>query len=159
MCEIPGCFLRDLENSKQYSGRKFKQNKDELVQRIYTLFNNSVFDKKVESMKKHLLSTSSVPSTPGCCKVCRRANCVFPALEECRFRWGDETRVRERNRECMWVQLCATGCHYHRRSAEGEITESLSGQEIGLPAGSETCSGSCRMVSAENNCDGGEGMC
>nr|XP_044620199.1 acidic repeat-containing protein isoform X1 [Equus asinus]XP_044620200.1 acidic repeat-containing protein isoform X1 [Equus asinus] len=47
MCEIPGCFLRDLENSKQYSGRKFKQNKDELVQRIYTLFNNSVFDKKL----------------------------------------------------------------------------------------------------------------
>ncbi|XP_021535461.1 acidic repeat-containing protein [Neomonachus schauinslandi] len=47
MCKIPGCFLHDLENAKQYSGRKFKQNKDSLVQKICALFNSSVFDKKL----------------------------------------------------------------------------------------------------------------
>ncbi|XP_010591062.1 germ cell nuclear acidic protein isoform X1 [Loxodonta africana] len=47
VCKIPGCFLLDLENSKEYSGKNFKQNKDELVQKIYNLFNSSVFDKKL----------------------------------------------------------------------------------------------------------------
>ncbi|XP_059942478.1 germ cell nuclear acidic protein [Mesoplodon densirostris] len=46
-CKIPGCFLRGIENSKQYSGKNFKQNKDELVQKIYDLCNSSVFDKKL----------------------------------------------------------------------------------------------------------------
>lgn len=59
----------------------------------------------------------------------------------------------------MWVQLCVIGCYYYRRLVEGEIIESLSGQEIGLLVGSEICFGFCRMVSVENNCDGGEGMC
>ncbi|XP_014650356.1 PREDICTED: acidic repeat-containing protein [Ceratotherium simum simum] len=68
MCKIPGCFLRDLENSKQYSGRKFKQNKDELVQRIYTLLNSSVFHKKLPekidiSWNKKMLRTAGLCTT------------------------------------------------------------------------------------------------
>lgn len=46
-CNIPGCFLRDIEKLKQYSGRNFKKNKDELVQRLYALINETVFDNKL----------------------------------------------------------------------------------------------------------------
>lgn len=45
--------MRNIEKLKQYSGRKFKKNKDELVQKLYTLMNNTVFENKVKSMKKH----------------------------------------------------------------------------------------------------------
>uniref|UniRef100_G1MCJ8 Germ cell nuclear acidic peptidase n=1 Tax=Ailuropoda melanoleuca TaxID=9646 RepID=G1MCJ8_AILME len=68
MCKIPGCFLRDLENAKQYSGRNFKQNKDSLVQKIYTLFNSSVFDKKLPEKidigwNKKMLRTAGLCTT------------------------------------------------------------------------------------------------
>ncbi|XP_045644724.1 acidic repeat-containing protein [Ursus americanus] len=67
-CKIPGCFLRDLENAKQYSGRNFKQNKDSLVQKIYTLFNSSVFDKKLPEKidigwNKKMLRTAGLCTT------------------------------------------------------------------------------------------------
>lgn len=45
--------MRNIEKSKQYSGRKFKKNKDELVEKLYTLMNSTVFENKVKSMKKH----------------------------------------------------------------------------------------------------------
>ncbi|XP_038306204.1 acidic repeat-containing protein isoform X1 [Canis lupus familiaris] len=68
MCKIPGCFLRDLENAKQYSGRNFKQNKDSLVQKIYALFNSSVFDKKLPEKidigwNKKMLRTAGLCTT------------------------------------------------------------------------------------------------
>ncbi|KAF3816128.1 hypothetical protein GH733_014717 [Mirounga leonina] len=68
MCKIPGCFLHDLENAKQYSGRKFKQNKDSLVQKIYALFNSSVFDKKLPEKidigwNKKMLRTAGLCTT------------------------------------------------------------------------------------------------
>ncbi|ELV11465.1 Acidic repeat-containing protein [Tupaia chinensis] len=46
-CKIPGCFLMGIENLKQYSGKNFKQKKDELVQKLNSVFNSSVFDKKL----------------------------------------------------------------------------------------------------------------
>ncbi|XP_006868618.1 PREDICTED: acidic repeat-containing protein [Chrysochloris asiatica] len=68
MCKIPGCFLLDLEKSKQYSGKNFKQNKDELVQKIYNLFNSSVFDKKMPEKidigwNKKMLRTAGLCTT------------------------------------------------------------------------------------------------
>uniref|UniRef100_A0A8D1T4P9 SprT-like domain-containing protein n=1 Tax=Sus scrofa TaxID=9823 RepID=A0A8D1T4P9_PIG len=67
-CKIPGCFLRGLENLKQYSGKNFKQNKDELVQKIYTLLNSSVFDKKMPEKidigwNKKMLRTAGLCTT------------------------------------------------------------------------------------------------
>uniref|UniRef100_A0A8C9CS27 SprT-like domain-containing protein n=1 Tax=Phocoena sinus TaxID=42100 RepID=A0A8C9CS27_PHOSS len=67
-CKIPGCFLRDIENLKQYSGKNFKQNKDELVQRIYALCNSSVFDKKMPEKidigwNKKMLRTAGLCTT------------------------------------------------------------------------------------------------
>ncbi|XP_020738605.1 germ cell nuclear acidic protein isoform X2 [Odocoileus virginianus] len=46
-CKIPGCFFHGLENLKRYSGKNYKQNKDELIQKIYSLLNSSVFDQKM----------------------------------------------------------------------------------------------------------------
>ncbi|XP_012863775.2 acidic repeat-containing protein [Echinops telfairi] len=68
VCKIPGCFLLDLEKSKQYSGKKFKKNKDELVQKIYNLFNSSVFDKKLPkkidiAWNKKMLKTAGICTT------------------------------------------------------------------------------------------------
>ncbi|XP_037368168.1 germ cell nuclear acidic protein isoform X2 [Talpa occidentalis] len=68
MCNIPGCFLHDLEKSKQYSGKKFKQNKDELVQKIYALFNRTVFDEKMPEKidigwNKKMLRTAGLCTT------------------------------------------------------------------------------------------------
>lgn len=133
MCEIPGCFLHDVEKAKQYSGRKFKKNKDSLVQEMYSLFNRSVFDKKVQSVNRHLMSTCRMPSALGCCEVCRCASCIFPALERCQFRWGDDTCTRERNRQCLWVILYGTDLLPAQDISRGrKITERLSGEEIRL---------------------------
>ncbi|XP_075394496.1 germ cell nuclear acidic protein [Tenrec ecaudatus] len=68
LCKIPGCFLLDLEKSKQYSGKKFQKNKDELVQKIYNLFNSSVFDKKLPkkidiAWNKKMLKTAGICTT------------------------------------------------------------------------------------------------
>ncbi|ELW48656.1 Acidic repeat-containing protein [Tupaia chinensis] len=67
-CKIPGCFLMDIENLKQYSGKNFKQKKDELVQKLYNLFNSSVFDKKLPEKidigwNKKMLRTAGLCST------------------------------------------------------------------------------------------------
>lgn len=53
MCKIPGCFLNNIEKLKEYSGRNFKHNKEELAQKIYTLLNHTVFDRKIESTNKY----------------------------------------------------------------------------------------------------------
>ncbi|KAM4818041.1 germ cell nuclear acidic protein [Thomomys bottae] len=47
VCKIPGCFFHGIEKLKQYSGRNFKRNKDELTQRIYELANSTIFDDKL----------------------------------------------------------------------------------------------------------------
>ncbi|XP_057573617.1 germ cell nuclear acidic protein [Hippopotamus amphibius kiboko] len=67
-CKIPGCFLRDIENSEQYSGKNFKQNKDELIQKIYALFNSSVCDRKLPEKidigwNKKMLRTAGLCTT------------------------------------------------------------------------------------------------
>lgn len=54
-CNIPGCFFRDIENSERYSGRNFNKNKNELVQRIYSVMNRTVFSNKVEALPEYLL--------------------------------------------------------------------------------------------------------
>lgn len=51
LCKTPGCFLETLSNPGSTYGRNFKQNKEELTSRLFTLYNATVFDKKLpESM-------------------------------------------------------------------------------------------------------------
>ncbi|XP_072294263.1 germ cell nuclear acidic protein [Eucyclogobius newberryi] len=46
-CKTPGCFLETLSNPGTTYGRNFKQNKEELTSRLFTLYNASVFDEKL----------------------------------------------------------------------------------------------------------------
>ncbi|XP_023562888.1 acidic repeat-containing protein [Octodon degus] len=65
-CQIPDCFFLDIEKSKRYSGRNFKRNRDELVQRIYRLLNNSVFDQKLPE-KMEIIWNKKLQKTAGLC--------------------------------------------------------------------------------------------
>lgn len=69
-----------------------------------------------------------------------------------------ETCIHEITREYLWVVMYAPDGYDHRW-AEAEVTKNPSSQDIGLPGGSEICSGSGRMVSGENTNGAGEGMC
>ncbi|XP_011798568.1 PREDICTED: acidic repeat-containing protein [Colobus angolensis palliatus] len=67
-CKVPGCFLRGLEKSKRYSGKNLKQNRDELVRRIYDLFNRSVCDKKLPE-KLQIGWNNKMLKTAGSCST------------------------------------------------------------------------------------------
>uniref|UniRef100_G3RFY5 Germ cell nuclear acidic peptidase n=1 Tax=Gorilla gorilla gorilla TaxID=9595 RepID=G3RFY5_GORGO len=67
-CKVPGCFLQDLEKSKKYSGKNLKRNKDELVQRIYDLFNRSVCAKKLPE-KLRIGWNNKMVKTAGLCST------------------------------------------------------------------------------------------
>ncbi|XP_055986010.1 germ cell nuclear acidic protein [Sorex fumeus] len=69
-CNIPGCFLRGIENEKCYSGKNFKRNRDELVQKIYALFNSSVFDNKLPE-NIEIKWNNKMLRTAGLCTTCR----------------------------------------------------------------------------------------
>ncbi|XP_008589296.1 PREDICTED: acidic repeat-containing protein [Galeopterus variegatus] len=71
VCKVPGCFLRDVENLKQYSGKNFKKNKDELVEKICHLFNSSVFDKKLPE-KMDISWSNKMLRTAGLCTTGRK---------------------------------------------------------------------------------------
>uniref|UniRef100_A0A8C9HGK1 Germ cell nuclear acidic peptidase n=2 Tax=Piliocolobus tephrosceles TaxID=591936 RepID=A0A8C9HGK1_9PRIM len=67
-CKVPGCFLRGLEKSKRYSGKNLKRNRDELVRRIYDLFNRSVCDKKLPE-KLRIRWNNKMLKTAGSCST------------------------------------------------------------------------------------------
>ncbi|XP_012785280.2 germ cell nuclear acidic protein [Ochotona princeps] len=67
-CNIPGCFLLELETSKRYTGKNFKHNRDELAQKIYKLINRTVFDQKMPEKieigwNKKMLKTAGLCSS------------------------------------------------------------------------------------------------
>nr|XP_008271001.2 germ cell nuclear acidic protein [Oryctolagus cuniculus] len=67
-CNIPGCFLLELETEKRYTGKNFKKNKDELAWKIYDLLNLTVFDQKLPEKldigwNKKMLRTAGLCST------------------------------------------------------------------------------------------------
>ncbi|XP_048191776.1 germ cell nuclear acidic protein isoform X2 [Perognathus longimembris pacificus] len=65
-CKIPGCFFHEIEKLKQYSGRNFKRNKDELTQRIYELANTTIFDDKLPK-KLDIIWNKKMLHTAGLC--------------------------------------------------------------------------------------------
>uniref|UniRef100_A0A2K6RSJ8 Germ cell nuclear acidic peptidase n=1 Tax=Rhinopithecus roxellana TaxID=61622 RepID=A0A2K6RSJ8_RHIRO len=67
-CKVPGCFLHGLEKSKRYSGKNLKRNRDELVRRIYDLFNRSVCDKKLPE-KLRIGWNNKMLKTAGSCST------------------------------------------------------------------------------------------
>lgn len=47
ICSVPGCFLQDLSNPASHYVKNFKKNKEELAQKLYRLFNSTIFEQKV----------------------------------------------------------------------------------------------------------------
>ncbi|KAF6090780.1 hypothetical protein HJG60_012169 [Phyllostomus discolor] len=87
-CNIPGCFLRDIEKLKEYTGRNFKRNKDELVRRLYVLFNETVFDKKLPEKleicwNKKMLRTAGLCSSTHSSKTAKRQTKIDISLKVC----------------------------------------------------------------------------
>ncbi|XP_034037214.1 acidic repeat-containing protein [Thalassophryne amazonica] len=63
-CKTPGCFLQCLLNP-DYS-RSFKQNKEELTNKLYRLYNNTVFDNKLP-INMSLTWNKKMRKTAGYC--------------------------------------------------------------------------------------------
>ncbi|NXF10449.1 ACRC protein, partial [Smithornis capensis] len=47
VCSVPGCFLQDLSNPASHYVKYFKKNKEELAQKLYSLFNSTIFEQKL----------------------------------------------------------------------------------------------------------------
>ncbi|NXM69797.1 ACRC protein, partial [Serilophus lunatus] len=47
LCSVPGCFLQELSNPTSHYVKHFKKNKEELAQKLYSLFNNTIFEQKL----------------------------------------------------------------------------------------------------------------
>ncbi|NWV23244.1 ACRC protein, partial [Origma solitaria] len=47
VCSVPGCLLQDLSNPTSHYVKYFKKNKEELAQKLYRLFNSTIFEQKL----------------------------------------------------------------------------------------------------------------
>lgn len=47
VCSVPGCFLQDLSNPSSDYVKYFKKNKEELAQKLFSLYNSTIFEQKV----------------------------------------------------------------------------------------------------------------
>ncbi|XP_027756537.1 acidic repeat-containing protein [Empidonax traillii] len=66
VCSVPGCFLQDLSNPTSHYVKSFKKNKEELTQKLYRLFNSTIFDQKLpEAME--IIWNKKMRKTAGYC--------------------------------------------------------------------------------------------
>ncbi|NXJ11849.1 ACRC protein, partial [Odontophorus gujanensis] len=47
VCKVPCCFLQDLSNPASQYVRHFKKSKEELTQKLYHLYNSTIFEQKL----------------------------------------------------------------------------------------------------------------
>ncbi|NWH62202.1 ACRC protein, partial [Geococcyx californianus] len=66
VCSVPGCFLQDLSNPASHYAKYFKKNKDELVQKLYSLYNRTIFEQKLPE-KMEILWNKKMRKTAGYC--------------------------------------------------------------------------------------------
>ncbi|KAM8934229.1 germ cell nuclear acidic protein [Pelodytes ibericus] len=66
VCKVPDCFLQDLSLPTSPYVKNFKQKKEELTARLYTLYNHTIFDLKLpENME--ILWNKKMRKTAGYC--------------------------------------------------------------------------------------------
>ncbi|XP_053569994.1 germ cell nuclear acidic protein [Bombina bombina] len=65
-CRVPGCFLQELSNPKSSYVKNFKQTKHELTQRLYSLFNSTIFDQKLPG-NMEIIWNKKMRKTAGYC--------------------------------------------------------------------------------------------
>ncbi|NWH79526.1 ACRC protein, partial [Piaya cayana] len=66
VCSVPGCFLQDLSNPASHYVKDFKKNKEELVQKLYSLYNRTIFEQKLPE-KMVILWNKKMRKTAGFC--------------------------------------------------------------------------------------------
>ncbi|NXO76566.1 ACRC protein, partial [Sitta europaea] len=71
VCSVPGCFLQGLSNPASHYVKYFKKNKEELAQKLYRLFNNTIFEQKLpENMV--IIWNKKMRKTAGYCVTGQR---------------------------------------------------------------------------------------
>ncbi|NXK85920.1 ACRC protein, partial [Formicarius rufipectus] len=71
VCSVPGCFLQDLSNPTSHYVKYFKKNKEELAQKLYRLFNSTIFEQKLpETMV--IIWNKKMRKTAGYCVMGQR---------------------------------------------------------------------------------------
>ncbi|NWQ87813.1 ACRC protein, partial [Burhinus bistriatus] len=66
MCSVPGCFLQDLSNPASHYVKYFKKNKEELAQKLYCLYNSTIFEQKLPE-KMVIIWNKKMRKTAGYC--------------------------------------------------------------------------------------------
>ncbi|NXD37512.1 ACRC protein, partial [Copsychus sechellarum] len=71
VCSVPDCFLQDLSNPASHYVKHFKKNKEELAQKLYRLFNSTIFEQKLpEDME--IIWNKKMRKTAGYCVTGQR---------------------------------------------------------------------------------------
>ncbi|NXR13040.1 ACRC protein, partial [Semnornis frantzii] len=66
VCSVPGCFLQDLSNPDSHYVKHFKKNKEELTQKLYCLYNTTIFEQKLPE-KMAIIWNKKMRKTAGYC--------------------------------------------------------------------------------------------
>ncbi|NXX15265.1 ACRC protein, partial [Podargus strigoides] len=66
VCLVPGCFLQDLSNPASHYVKYFKKNKEELAQKLYCLYNSTIFEQKLPE-KMVITWNKKMRKTAGYC--------------------------------------------------------------------------------------------
>ncbi|NXD86037.1 ACRC protein, partial [Halcyon senegalensis] len=66
VCSVPGCFLQDLSNPTSHYVKYFKKNKEELTQKLYCLYNSTIFEEKLPE-KMAIIWNKKMRKTAGYC--------------------------------------------------------------------------------------------
>ncbi|NXC12535.1 ACRC protein, partial [Corythaeola cristata] len=66
VCSVPGCFLQDLSNPASHYVKYFKKNKEKLAQKLYCLYNSTIFEQKLPE-KMVIIWNKKMRKTAGYC--------------------------------------------------------------------------------------------
>ncbi|NXC71412.1 ACRC protein, partial [Anhinga anhinga] len=66
VCSVPGCFLQDLSNPDSHYVKYFKKYKEELAQKLYCLYNSTIFEQKLPE-KMVIIWNKKMRKTAGYC--------------------------------------------------------------------------------------------
>ncbi|NXX44025.1 ACRC protein, partial [Tricholaema leucomelas] len=66
VCSVPGCFLQDLSNPDSQYVKHFKKNKEDLAQKLYCLYNSTIFEQKLPE-KMTIIWNKKMRKTAGYC--------------------------------------------------------------------------------------------
>ncbi|NXN23018.1 ACRC protein, partial [Nycticryphes semicollaris] len=66
VCSVPGCFLQDLSNPASHYVKYFKKNKEELAEKLYCLYNSTIFEQKLPEKMK-IIWNKKMRKTAGYC--------------------------------------------------------------------------------------------